>query len=248
MVLRTTSGESRQDILGDNVLLSLLSSALNNEQVHLSFRVLLGRSWQAPSGPAGASLTLAFLYMDSSFSPTSQSNGLPWWLRWYRACNAEDLGSIPGSGRSPGEGNGNPLQYPCLENPMDGGAWWATVRGVAQSWTRLSDFTLSFSPTSLPFSLRSFFQRFFQGGSAVGKFAAFSRLSLRFCFTSEGRRAARMVRVPSLRLTKCLAPSSACSRGAGLSLCPGSCSFLSWMLCSLRCRVTLRARALLGAP
>ena len=41
------------------------------------------------------------------------------------ACNVEDLGSIPGSGRSPGEGNGNPLQYSCLENPMDGGAWWA---------------------------------------------------------------------------------------------------------------------------
>ena len=43
------------------------------------------------------------------------------------ACNAGDLGSIPGSGRSPGEGNGHPLQYSCLENPMDGGAWWATV-------------------------------------------------------------------------------------------------------------------------
>ena len=42
------------------------------------------------------------------------------------ACNAGNLGSIPGSGRSPGEGNGNPLQYSCLENPMDGGAWWAT--------------------------------------------------------------------------------------------------------------------------
>ena len=41
------------------------------------------------------------------------------------ACNAGDLGSIPGSGRSPGEGNGNPLQYSCLENPMDGGTWWA---------------------------------------------------------------------------------------------------------------------------
>ena len=46
------------------------------------------------------------------------------------ACNAEDLGSIPGSGRSPGEGNGNPLQYSCLENPMDRGAWWATVQRV----------------------------------------------------------------------------------------------------------------------
>ena len=52
-----------------------------------------------------------------------------------KACNAGDLGSIPGLRRSPGEGNGNPLQYSCLENPMDGGAWWATVRGVAESDT-----------------------------------------------------------------------------------------------------------------
>ena len=60
------------------------------------------------------------------------------------AYNAGDLGSIPGSGRSPGEGNGNPLLYSCLENPMDGGAWWATVHGVAKSQTRLSNFTHSF--------------------------------------------------------------------------------------------------------
>ena len=57
------------------------------------------------------------------------------------ASNAGDLGSIPGSGRSPGEGNGNPLQDSCLENPMDGGAWWATVHGVAKSQTRLSKLT-----------------------------------------------------------------------------------------------------------
>ena len=57
------------------------------------------------------------------------------------ACNAGDLDSIPRSGRSPGEGNGNSLQYSCLENPMDRGAWWATVHGVAKRWTRLSDFT-----------------------------------------------------------------------------------------------------------
>ena len=57
------------------------------------------------------------------------------------ARNAGELGSIPGLGRSPGEGNGNPLQYSCLENPMDGGAWWATVHGVAKSRTQLSDFT-----------------------------------------------------------------------------------------------------------
>ena len=48
------------------------------------------------------------------------------------ACNAGDLGSIPGSGRSPGEGNGNPLQYSCLENPMDRGAWQATVHRVTR--------------------------------------------------------------------------------------------------------------------
>ena len=59
------------------------------------------------------------------------------------ACNVGDLGSIPGSGSSPGEGNGNPLQYSCLENPKDGGAWWASVPGVAKSRTRLSDFTLN---------------------------------------------------------------------------------------------------------
>ena len=55
------------------------------------------------------------------------------------ACNAGDPGLIPGSGRSSGEGIGNPLQYSCLENPMDRGDWWATVRGVAQSRTRLSN-------------------------------------------------------------------------------------------------------------
>ena len=55
------------------------------------------------------------------------------------ACNAGDLGSIPRWGRSPGEGNGYPLQYSCLENSMDRGAWWAIVHGVAKSWTRLNE-------------------------------------------------------------------------------------------------------------
>ena len=53
--------------------------------------------------------------------------------------NAGDVGLIPGSGRSAGEGNGNPLQYPCLGNPMDRGAWWATVHRVAKSQTLLGD-------------------------------------------------------------------------------------------------------------
>ena len=55
------------------------------------------------------------------------------------ACNAGDLGSIPGLGRSPGEGNGYPLQYSCLRNPMDREAWQGTVHGVTKSQTRLSD-------------------------------------------------------------------------------------------------------------
>ena len=55
------------------------------------------------------------------------------------ACNVGDLDSIPGLGGSPGEGNGYLLQYSCLENPMDRGAWRAIVHGVAESWTHLRD-------------------------------------------------------------------------------------------------------------
>ena len=58
------------------------------------------------------------------------------------ACSAGDLGLIPGLGRSPGDGNGNPLQYSCLEDSMDVGAWQATVHGVTKSWTQLSNITL----------------------------------------------------------------------------------------------------------
>ena len=58
-------------------------------------------------------------------------------------CNAGDAGLIPGLGRSPGEGIGYPLQYSCLENSMDGGAWWATVHGIAKSRTQLSIYTHS---------------------------------------------------------------------------------------------------------
>ena len=58
------------------------------------------------------------------------------WETWVRSLGLED---------SAGEGNGNPLQYSCLENPMDGGAWWATVYGVAKSQTQLSDFSYHFS-------------------------------------------------------------------------------------------------------
>ena len=71
--------------------------------------------------------------------------GIKWYLGFpggsdgkESACNAADVGSIPGSERFPGEGNGNPFQYSCLENPMDRGAWWAVVHGAtkSQKWLR----------------------------------------------------------------------------------------------------------------
>ena len=55
------------------------------------------------------------------------------------SCNVGDLGLIPGWGKSPGEGHGNPLQYSCLDNPMERGAWWTTVQRVAKSQTWLND-------------------------------------------------------------------------------------------------------------
>ena len=60
-------------------------------------------------------------------------------MHWPSASAGDlrDAGSIPGSGRYPGGGNGNPFQYSGLENPMDRGAWWATVHDIAKSWTRL---------------------------------------------------------------------------------------------------------------
>ena len=84
--------------------------------------------------PSSQSLALPLLL--TSWFPNPLL-GLPWWLSSKEsACEAEDVGdagSIPGSGRSPGEGNSNLLQYFCLENPMDRGAWWATVHGVSES-------------------------------------------------------------------------------------------------------------------
>ena len=69
------------------------------------------------------------------------------------ACNVGDLGSIPLLGISPGEGNGNPLQYSCLENLMDGGAWWATVHMAAKSQTQLSDFCFQGNTETKPVSV-----------------------------------------------------------------------------------------------
>ena len=77
------------------------------------------------------------------FGGELQKPGFPWWLSGKEsACNAGDPGSIPGSGRSPGGGNGNPLQYSCLENPMDREAWRATMYGVTKSQDRATNTSL----------------------------------------------------------------------------------------------------------
>ena len=68
------------------------------------------------------------------------------------ACNAGDLGLIPGSGRSSGERHGNPQECSCLENPMDRGAWWATVRGIAKSQTWLTNTDILLIQMKLPVS------------------------------------------------------------------------------------------------
>ena len=73
------------------------------------------------------------------------------------ACNAGDLGSIPGSGRSPGEGNGYPLQHSCLKNSMDRGAWQATVHGIAKSWTKLTLSLFKAKPCLLAMVFKLFF-------------------------------------------------------------------------------------------
>ena len=68
-----------------------------------------------------------------------EEQGLGWLSGKEFACQAGDGGLIPGSGRSPGEGKGNPLQYSRLGNSKDIGAWWATINGIIKSWTQFSD-------------------------------------------------------------------------------------------------------------
>ena len=77
------------------------------------------------------------------------------------AYNVGDLGSIPGLGRSTGGGNGNPPQYSCLENPMDGRAWWTTVHRVTKSRTQLSDFTHTHTHTTCSYKAL-FFLSFYE--------------------------------------------------------------------------------------
>ena len=87
----------------------------------------MGTSGLPPLGAGGPEL-YSSVVGDFPHSPVGKES----------VCNAGDLGSIPGLGRLPGEGNGNPLHYSCLGNPMDRGAWWAIVPGVTKNQTRLS--------------------------------------------------------------------------------------------------------------
>ena len=102
----------------------LLLFHCKNREGSLKIRLLLGGGLLLRNSP------VVLLIFTSSHSTRGFPGGSE--VKAY-ACNAGDLGSIPGLGRSPGEGNGNPLQYSCLENSMEGGAWWATVHGVAKS-------------------------------------------------------------------------------------------------------------------
>ena len=97
----------------------------------------LGTEWQHPTKVLnGLELfSCCFCYLQVAQEVSGGSDGKE------SACSVGGQGLIPGSGRSPGKGNGNPLQYSCLENPLDGGAWQATVHGVAKSRTWLNSFT-----------------------------------------------------------------------------------------------------------
>ena len=99
---------------------------MDSNSSNWTFALMFGQSWETE---------IEVLYS----SATSQPLGLPLWLSGKKyTYNAGDLGFIPGLGRSPGEGSGTLLQYSCLENTMDRGAWWATVYGVAKSQTGLN--------------------------------------------------------------------------------------------------------------
>ena len=90
----------------------------------------MAKSNHLPPSHSLASYSASLLFLAHMYC----NLGFPRWLFGKEsACNVGDLGSIPGSGRSLGEGNGNPLQYSCLGNPMDRGAWWATLWGCKES-------------------------------------------------------------------------------------------------------------------
>ena len=116
--------------------LILQHNASNNILEYECDRVSLGicaeqNFWDTEYHTSLTSIAIAKLLSDVGFLGGSDGK--------ESSCNARDPGSIPGSGRSPGEGNGNPFQYSCLENPMDSGPWQATAQRVTKSQTQLSN-------------------------------------------------------------------------------------------------------------
>ena len=91
-----------------------------------------------PWDSLGKNTSMSCHFLLQGIFPTQGLTHATWWLRGRNVCLRCGR---RGFGTSPGEGNGSPLQYSCLENPMDRGAWWAAVHGVSKSQTRLSDFT-----------------------------------------------------------------------------------------------------------
>ena len=132
MIKRTT--EAYSPSLHGHLSVHSLGSTNPLDVIWGQWKILLPKNGHSNiSDPICSSRTLPYstksrVYLSSPCGSDSKAS----------ACNVGDLGSIPGSGRSPEEGNGNPLQYSCLENPMNGGACWAAVHGVAKSRTRLS--------------------------------------------------------------------------------------------------------------
>ena len=103
------------------------------------------RKRRFPRKAVGHVFSLDIYMISSSFYHPLYNQGFPGDSDGKESvCNAGDLGLILGSGRSPGEGNDNLIQYSCLENPMSGGAWWATVHGVTKSLRQLSDYYFHF--------------------------------------------------------------------------------------------------------
>ena len=109
--------------------LAIVNSAAMNIGVHVSLSILVSLVCMPSSGIAGSYGSSISSFLVNLWSFPGGSDGK------VSAHNEGDPGLIPGLERPPGEGNGNPLQYSCLENSMDGGAWWATVLGVKKSQT-----------------------------------------------------------------------------------------------------------------
>ena len=114
------------------------------------------------------------------------------------ACNAGDADLIPGSGRSPGRGNGNPLQYSCLENPIDKGAWQATVHGVTNCWTRLKQ--LSIHTVSNIISCFQFFKGYISNLNLLEKWRFFFNVPVCTSLISSPIMSSNPIQNKSIRL------------------------------------------------